>query len=91
MNDNKINVSGAHQHFAVWAATKIPLWGWFVCLLFFLSALEFIDGVQGTNCQSKVDLMTSPQTAWNRAGCVINNVREVLPSRSGNNSDTTAP
>ena len=91
MNDNKITVSGGFQKFAVWAVTTVPLFALFVCWIALLSAGEFIDGVQGVNCQQNPSLIDSPQTVWNRAGCVVNGVRKVIPSRGSTNTNDTAP
>lgn len=89
MNDNKVTVSGNHQKLAVWAVTSVPLFGFFVVWLLILSAGEFIDGVQGKGCNNQIDLVTSPQSIWNKGGCVVNNIRQVIPSR--NQPNNTAP
>lgn len=87
MNSN--NGSGFHKT-ANWLLGAIPGFALFICWVALLSTGEFIDGIQGTNCQARTDLITSPQSVWNKAGCVINGVRQVIPSRNGN-SNNTAP
>ncbi|MCT7970271.1 hypothetical protein NG799_28550 [Laspinema sp. D1] len=61
----------------------------FITAVIILSGGEFIDGIQGQGCNSRLDLVTSPQSVWNRAGCVVNNIRQVIPSR--NSTNNTAP
>jgi hypothetical protein len=82
------NSGSGFQRFSIWAVNSIPLFAVFVCWIALLSAGEFIDGVKGVNCQQRLDLVTSPQTIWNRAGCVVNGIREVIPSRGGGGSNT---
>lgn len=92
MSDNKtIKVNGTHQSIAVWAVTSIPLFGFFVVWMLLLSVGEFIDGVQGKGCQSQVKLVDAPQSVWNRGGCIVNSIRQVIPSRSDTNNADTAP
>ncbi|MCT7981534.1 hypothetical protein [Laspinema olomoucense] len=89
-DNNKVTINGTHQSIAVWAVTTIPLFGFFVCWLLLLSAGEFIDGVQGVGCDTPTSLVDSPQSIWNKGGCVVNNVRKVIPSRN-QPADSTAP
>lgn len=85
MNNN--NGSG-FQKASIWLVNSVPFFALFVCWIALLSAGEFIDGVQGTGCNSQLELVTSPQSVWNRAGCVINGVRQVIPSRNQRNQNT---
>lgn len=82
------NSSGFHK-FSIWFINNIPLAALFITGVIVLSFGEFVDGVKGVGCNSQLDLVTSPQSVWNRAGCVVDTVRQILPSRNSNNS--TAP
>jgi hypothetical protein len=81
------NGSGFHK-FSIWFINNIPLAALFISGVIVLSFGEFVDGVKGVGCQSQLDLVTSPQTIWNRAGCVVDTVRQILPSRTGNTNNT---
>jgi hypothetical protein len=77
--------NGFHK-FCIWAINSVPFFAVFVCWIALLSTGEFIDGIQGVNCKTSVDLVASPQTIWNKAGCVIKNVSEIIPSRKPSNT-----
>lgn len=88
MNNN--SGSGFHK-FSIWFINNIPLAALFITGVIILSAGEFVDGIQGKGCNSQLDLVTSPQSVWNRGGCVINTIRQIIPSRGSNSTNNTAP
>jgi hypothetical protein len=85
MNNN--GGSGFHK-VSIWAINAIPLFAVAVCWFLVLCTIEFIDGVKGVNCNAPLNLVTAPHQGFNKVGCVINGVRDVMPSRGGGGNNT---
>lgn len=86
---NNSSGSGFHK-FTIWATQNIPGMALFLAIVIVLAGGEFIDGIQGKGCDASIDFVTSPQSIWLKGGCVVNNIRQIIPSR-GSNSTNTAP